>query len=208
VSVTISPVYYTPVRIVFTFTAAPGFNSADLLTSMINYLTSRFSYGNAKIADVLTVSAINKELLSIPGVNTASVTTLARGAAGSGLSDLTGLPGEVFVVNGANISGSSTGASTLSALTATFNGTTTTPSPTFSSTVYSYTYTVSGTLGTGFVLTPTTADATATITVGGSIVASGTPITITTPVGAVAVTVTVTNSSGVKLNYTLYINRT
>jgi hypothetical protein len=204
VSVTVSPAYYSTLSIQYTFTAATGYSTSDITTAVSNYLTSRFSYTNARIADVITSDSVAKEIISVPGVVTANVTNL-NGAV-STTKTLTGLPGQIFVLN--SISGTNSSVSTLSALTATYNGTTSTPTPAFASSTYAYTYTVTGTPVAGFVLTPTTGDSSATITVAGTIVPSGTPITLTTLVGSNAYTISVINANGTKTNYTVSITRT
>lgn len=209
ISLTVSPVYYTPITLSYTYIAATGYSTTDLTTTISNYLASRFSYGNARIAESLTKNVILKEIISLPGVVTAAVTVLDRNS-GSGSSDLTGLPGEVFVLAGSSITGAEVGGSSLSALTATYKGSGTSPTPTFSSAIYDYTYSVANAGGNNiFILTPSTADANATITVGGAVVASGFPYTLPSlVVGSNAVTVTVTSANGSKLDYKLLITRT
>jgi len=208
ISLTVSPVYYTPVTIAYNFIGATGYSTAQLTTAISNYLTSRFSYANARISDTITSDAIAKEIISIPGVVTANVTDL-NGAV-STTKTLTGLPGQVFVVNGGSITGTDVGISTLSALAATYKGSSVSPTPTFSTNVYEYTYSVANAGGNNiFVVTPTTADANATITVAGAIVASGSPYTLAPlEVGFNAVTITVVNFNGGRVEYKLFITRT
>jgi hypothetical protein len=208
ISLTVSPVYYTPVTIAYTFIGATGYSTAQLTTAISNYLASRFSYANARIADTITSDAIVKEIISIPGVITANVTDL-NGAV-STTKTLTGLPGQVFVVTGQNITGTDVGVSTLSALSATYKGSSVSPTPTFSTNIYEYTYSVANAGGNNiFIVTPTTADANATITVAGAIVASGSAYTLPSLlVGTNSVTITVINANGSKLDYKLTITRT
>jgi hypothetical protein len=208
VTVTVSPVFYTPISIGYTFSAAAGYATSTLLTAIQNHLMSVFSYSNSNITDTITANAIVKEIILIDGVTTASVTSLYKTSAGSGLGTLNGVPGEMFVLKASSITGSNTGVSTLSALDTSYNGTTATPSPVFASATYAYTYTVSGAPVAGFVLTPTTADSNATITVGGTVVASGSAVSLPPlVVGLNATTIAVTNANGVKTNYNLYITR-
>jgi hypothetical protein len=208
VTATTAPVYYTNVTIAYNYTAAPGYSNADLETAVDTYLTSVLSYSNARIANVLTPDAVAKEIISVPGIVTANVTTLSRTS--SGLGSLTGNPGEVFVVTAANVTGSNSNSSVLTGLTATYNGSSSSSTPSFTSSARAYSFTVGG--SAAFVLTPTISSADITagtiITVNGSIVSSGGTITIPLTVGTNTSTITVTNSSFVKTTYAITISRT
>jgi hypothetical protein len=207
VTVTTTPVYYTNVNIAYNYTAVPGYSNEDIESAVDTHITSRFSYINSKISDVLTPDNIAKEIISIPGIATASVTLLSKTS--SGLSTLTGNPGEIFVITAGNITGTNTGQTTLSSLTATWNGVTTSPTPSFNSGIRSYTYSVTGSYS--FILTPslTSGDvsAGALITVGGTVVNSGSTATIPLNEGVNTISVVVTNADFVKTTYTLTIIR-
>jgi hypothetical protein len=208
VTVTTTPVYYTPVTIVYNYTAAPGYSSSDIETAVDSWIISRFSYTNARIADVLTPDAIAKEIISVPGIATASVTTLSRTSAG--LATLTGNPGEVFVITASNVTGVNSNTSVLTGLTATYNGSSTASTPSFTSSARAYSFTVGG--SAAFTLTPTISSTDITagtiITINGSIVSSGSALTIPLTVGTNTATITVTNYNFVKTTYSITISRT
>jgi hypothetical protein len=206
VSITVSPVYYTDVAIEYSFASANGYSSSDITTRVSAALQNVFSYANAKIADVITSDAVAKEIISVEGVSTATVTYLNGSVTGT--KTLTGQQGQVFVIT--SITGTNTSVATLSGLTATYNGTANTPYPTFpaSSESLPYVFTVSGTPVAGFVLTPSTADTYATITVGGNIVTSGSSITLPVSIGTNGYTVSVITDTGNKTDYPILIIRT
>lgn len=208
VTVTVSPVKYTDINIAYSFTALPGYNSAQVQKSVTSFLLSRLGYVNARISETLTSEALLKEIISVAGVATAAITTLSRG--GSGVNTLIGQPGEVFVVSSSSITAVNNTATKLLGLTAQWNGSTATPSPVFSADTFYYVYSVSGTATTGFVFTPSISqpniDAGAVITIGGTIVYSGTTYTMPTLTnGTNATTVTVTDVGGIKTDYKVLI---
>jgi hypothetical protein len=209
VSVTVSPVKYTPINVGYTYRALPGFSSVEVGRSILEFLSSRLSYINAGIADTLTPEALLKEIISVNGVATATITKLSRSS--SGVNTIIGQPGEVLVISTDTIVGVNQTDVKLSALTATWNGSTTAPSVAFNADIFSYIYPVSGTLVAGFAITPTISPdnvtAGAVITVGGSIVASGTAITIPVTLGTNVTTISVTDIGGIKTNYTITIIR-
>jgi hypothetical protein len=207
VTVTVSPVKYTDISIGYTFTALPGYNSAQVERSVTSFLLSRLGYVNARISETLTSESLLKEIVSVAGVATATITTLSRG--GSSVNTIIGQPGEIFVVSSSDITAVNNTATKLTGLTAVWNGSASTPSPVFSADTFSYVYSVSGSATTGFVLTPTISPANVTagavITIGGTIVASGTTYTMPLTNGTNATTVTVTDVGGIKTDYRILI---
>jgi hypothetical protein len=209
VSVTVSPVKYTPINVAYTFKALPGFSSVEVGRAILSYLSSKFSYVNAGIADVITQETLLREIISVEGVSTATITVLSRSS--SGVNTITGQPGEVLVISTDTITGVNQTDVKLSGLTATWNGSTSSPTVAFNADIFEYTYNVTGTPVAGFVITPSISSeniaAGAVITVGGVIVASGTSTTIPLTLGTNATTISVTDVSGVRTNYAITIIR-
>ena len=79
-------------------------------------------------------------------------------------------------------------------------------SPVFAAATTSYSLTV-GNSYTDLALTPTVADVAATVTVSGTLVTSGTPLTVTLAVGANVVPLVVTAQDGTTQSYTLTVTR-
>jgi len=208
ITTTVSPVYYTLLEIAYTFTPSIGYSTLDVQTAIEDKLLSTFSYQNAAIAGYISKDMLVREINSITGVTSCSITTLKR-TSGTNESELVGKPGEVFVINkgtpGLVGTVSSTGRSLLTGLSATVSSGTVTQSPSFSSSTLSYTFTVSS--SSTITIIPTNTDS-ATITVAGSVTTTGTGVTLSISVGLNTTTVVVTNpNTGIKTTYGITILR-
>jgi hypothetical protein len=209
VSVTVSPVRYTPITLDYTFKVLPGFNPIEVRKSVLSYLLLQYSYVNSGIQEVLTQERVLKDIISVEGVSTATITALTRGS--SGVATITGQPGEVFVISADTITGVDETAVKLDGLTATFNGTTSSPSVAFNPDLFEYTYTVTSFPDVGLVITPSISSdniaAGTVITVGGVIVASDTSTTVGLYLGTNVTTITVSDTFGRLTSYTITIKR-
>jgi len=211
VTTTVSPVYYSPLEIVYTFTPSIGYSTSDVQTAIEDRLLNVFSYQNAAIAGYISKDMLIKEMNSVTGVTSSSVTTL-KITGGSDSASLTGNQGEVFVVSKAKLTGSvtTTGRTLLSGLSATVSTGTVSISPTFAGSTLAYTFTAVGT-GSGSVtisITPTCSDSSATITVGGSVTTSTVAVTLSISLGLNTTSVVVTNpTTGIKTTYGITIVR-
>lgn len=213
VTVTTTPVYYTPIYISYSFTPVVNYTGTDVKANIDARLRERFSYANMKIADQITPELVLKEIYSVPGVTAATVTKLSNSIGSNTVGTLTGKPGEVFVLSSTNLIGINTGQSYLSNLVARYGTGSPIPlatlTPSFNSGILNYSVKVTTVSNGTFTLTPTTAtaDATAKITVNGTVVTSGSAITIPTKVGVTTVTIVVTNASKIETKYGITITR-
>ena len=213
VTVSVAPMTYTPIYIQYAFTAVGGYSPTDVQNNINSYILSKYSYINVKSATTLTTDNIAKEIMSVAGVATASVTTLRTVAAGSGTNaSITSGPGEVYVLTSGNLVASNSAAMFLSTLTAASNSGSPTFSPAFSSTTLSYVITTA-VAGTTFSLTPTWNTGTypniASVSVAGYAAVSGTPVTIPgLATGVTPVSIILTGTNGAKTTYNLTISKT
>jgi len=207
VTVTTAPAYYSQIYISYTYNLVPGFSSDDVTATIKARLFDVFSYQNMRIQGTITAEQILKEIISIPGVSTATVTNINRNStvATPPVLSVTGLVGEIFVLDTVD---ATTVQSVLTDLKLEYPaGTEKTPDGGYNlANRFSYSYTVSG--ANGLKITPTSTGN--TITVGGSIVSSGTSVTYASgfiKVGANSIPVVVTGPNGDKKTYNLSIFR-
>lgn len=215
VTVTVSPVTYTPIYIQYNYTPVTGYTATDVQNSINTYLLSKYSYANAKPGTTITKDNLSRDIMAVAGVSTASITTFAKkpnGILGSDSTSLTGNSGEIFVLTSANLVPSNTSAMYLSGLTFTTNTGSVTVTPSFSSTTLSYTvtvYTGSNTFNVAATWNTGTYPNIASVTVGGYALTSGTAINLgNLSTGVTATTVVLNGTNGARTTYNITISKT
>ena len=203
-SVTVSPPTYVPVSVDIFYTKQAQYTEQGIETAITQAIVDKFSYTNSDFNQIIHPEEIEALLRQIPGIINAKVTGLFRSSGSAERSILIGEPDEIFVFLTDDISKApySSDAS-LSALTSSAG----VLSPTFSSSFYSYSLVVpSGT--TSVNLTASSTSTEAVIKEGTEVRVSGTPFSISTPVGSTAVELLVIAGDGITLKeYEIIVTR-
>ena len=204
VTVTVSPPTYVPVSVDVFYTKQAQYTEAAIETAITKAIVDRFSYTNANFNQIIHPEEIEALLRQIPGIVNARVTGLFRSSETASRGILIGEPDEIFVFLTDDISVAAYSSdSSLSALVASVG----TLSPTFNSGFFSYSLVVpNGT--TSVNLTATTTSAEAILKEGTTVRTSGTPFSVSTPVGATAVELLVVAGDGITLSqYEITVTR-
>lgn len=200
-TVTVLPPSYSPITIKIQYIKSPQF-SDDAIVAAIKYtIIYGYGYNFLDFNNVIYPETIERDISSLEGILSAKVTLLHRTADSPSRSTLKAADGEYFVFSTEDLSVYP------SAGLANFTSSEGTITPAFDPATF--TYSITGVATTSITTTPTSADDTASITVNGLEVASGSPSgSISTPTGTTNISVVVTSADETTSNkYTFKVTR-
>jgi len=204
VTVTVSPPTYVPASVVIFYTKQAQYTEQAIETAINKAILEKFSYANSSFNQIIHPEEIEALLRQIPGILNAKVTGLHRSSETVSRGILIGEPDEIFVflTDDISVAAYSSDAS-LSALSSSSG----TLSPSFSSGFYSYSLVVpNGT--TSVNLTATTTSAQAVLKEGATVRTSGSPFSVSTPVGTTPVELLVIAGDGITIEqYEITVTR-